>query len=72
MSELQLMEVLRDLVRKISPWIEQAEMQSRYSVTGQTLKAMERRGEIPKRVNGRWLREEVVLREMPQKLPTKH
>ena len=44
----------------VSPWIGQPEMQSRYDVGPKTLLAMERRREIPTRVNGRWKRVEVM------------
>lgn len=56
----QLRETVATLVANLSPFIEQAEMQARYGVTGQTLLAMERRQEIPQRVRGRWLRREVL------------
>ncbi len=71
MSELELLrkEVSR-LVAALSPWIGQEEMQARYDVTGKTLLAMERRGEIPTRVKGRWLRSEVIQMESSQILPT--
>lgn len=59
----QLRETVNTLVANLAPFIEQAEMQSRYGVTGQTLLAMERRKEIPQRVRGRWLRAEVVAWE---------
>lgn len=59
----QLRETVNTLVANLAPFIEQAEMQSRYNVTGQTLLAMERRKEIPQRVRGRWLRAEVVAWE---------
>jgi hypothetical protein len=64
MSELeQLRREFSRLVASLSPWIGQEEMQSRYNVTGKTLLAMERRREIPTRVNGRWSRTEVVAWE---------
>ena len=44
----------------VSPWIGQPEMQARYDVGPKTLLAMERRREIPTRVNGRWKRVEVM------------
>lgn len=56
----QLKETVSMLVANLSPFIEQAEMQTRYGVTGQTLLAMERRKEIPQRVRGRWVRREVL------------
>jgi len=57
---LSLRQELSRLVQMIAPWIGQDEMQARYSVTGRTLLDMEKRGDIPKRVRGRWLREEVI------------
>ena len=51
------------LVKLIAPWIGMDEMQARYDVTGRTLLDMEKRGDIPKRVRGRWLREEVMVWE---------
>ena len=48
------------LAQLLSPYIDQSEMQTRYGVTSKTLLAMERRGEIPERVKGRWVRAEVV------------
>lgn len=72
MSDDALMEIriLREavaaLVAQLSPYIGQDEMQSRYGVTGQTLLAMERRGEIPTRVKGRWLRVDVLQHECQQ------
>jgi hypothetical protein len=59
----QLRETVNTLVANLTPFIEQAEMQGRYGVTGQTLLAMERRKEIPQRVRGRWVRAEVVAWE---------
>lgn len=61
MSEIELLrkEIAR-MAQAVAPWIGQEEMQSRYSVTGKTLLAMERRREIPPRVNGRWRRSEVM------------
>lgn len=56
----QLRETVKTLVNALSPYIEQAEMQTRYGVTGQTLLAMERRKEIPQRTKGRWVRAEVM------------
>ena len=64
MSELELLRrEVASLVANLSPFIGQEEMQSRYNVTGQTLRAMERRKEIPTRVKGRWLRTEVLAWE---------
>ena len=44
----------------LSPWVGADEMRARYDVTMQTLKDMERRGEIPVRTNGRWSRSELL------------
>ena len=56
-----LRESVSALIRQMSPFIGQDEMQARYGgVTGQTLLAMERRREIPTRVKGRWVREDVL------------
>ena len=61
MSELeQLRREVTRLIASLSPWIGQEEMQARYGVTGKTLLAMERRREIPTRVNGRWARSDVL------------
>lgn len=61
MSEIELLRrEVASLVANLSPYIGQEEMQARYGVTGQTLLAMERRGEIPVRVRGRWIRSEVL------------
>lgn len=56
----ELRQELKTIAVLLSPWIGQEEMQARYQVTGKTLLAMERRGQIPRRVNGRWVRAEVV------------
>lgn len=52
-----------NLVSQLSPYIGMEEMQARYSVCGKTLLAMERRGEIPIRKKGRWIRADVLQRE---------
>ncbi len=57
------------LIANLSPWIGTDEMQTRYGVTAQTLKNMERRRTIPQRINGRWLRSEVI--ELEQAYRTK-
>ena len=59
----ELRELRRDvstLMRALSPWIGMDEMMARYDVCGATLRAMERRHEIPPRINGRWLRATVI------------
>ena len=56
----QLRREVVSLMAMLSPYIGQEEMQARYGVTGQTLLAMERRGEIPYRQRGRWSRTEVI------------
>lgn len=53
------MEVER-LIASLSPWLSTEEMCARYSCTPQTLRNMERRGDIPTRTNGRWNRSEVM------------
>lgn len=65
LAELKsLRESVSALIRQMSPFIGQDEMQARYGgVTGQTLLAMERRREIPTRVKGRWVREDVLTWE---------
>jgi hypothetical protein len=69
MSELELLRrEVANLVANLSPFIGQEEMQARYDVTGQTLLAMERRGEIPTRTKGRWLRTEVLEWETARNL----
>ena len=76
MSELELLRrEVASLIANLSPYIGQEEMQARYQVTGQTLLAMERRGEIPARSRGRWLRCEVLAMEcakIPHLSPEKH
>jgi len=47
------------LTELLSPWVSLDEMCKRYEVTSKTLLAMERRGQIPYRVNGRWNRSEL-------------
>jgi hypothetical protein len=61
-----------NLIAHLSPFIGQEEMQARYHVTGQTLLAMERRGEIPVRARGRWIRAEVLDWETARNLHEKH
>ena len=56
----QLRREVVSLMAMLSPYIGQEEMQARYGVCGKTLLAMERRGEIPYRVRGRWNRAEVL------------
>jgi hypothetical protein len=52
---------LAALVQTISPWVSSEEMYGRYKVKDpHTLRAMERRGDIPMRVRGRWLRAELM------------
>lgn len=51
------------LINAVSPYIGQDEMQARYGVCSKTLTAMERRGEIPFRVRGRWKRTDVMAYE---------
>ncbi len=56
----QLQKTVEALVNSITPYIGQDEMKSRYDVCGKTLLAMERKKQIPERVNGRWFRTEVL------------
>lgn len=55
-----LLRELKTLAANLSPWITTPEMMARYDCTAQTLGKMERRGEIPWRVAGRWNRAEVI------------
>lgn len=66
MSESAMMEIQRltievsRLVVSLSPWLSTEEMCARYTCTPQTLRNMERRGDIPTRSNGRWNRIELM------------
>lgn len=67
MSEAALLSVVNILAAEVarlssalSPWVGSDEMLARYGVTIKTLAAMEKRGEIPYRVRGRWLRSELL------------
>lgn len=67
MSEAALLSVVNILAAEVarlssalSPWVGSDEMLARYGVTIKTLAAMERRGDIPYRVRGRWLRSELL------------
>jgi len=53
------MEVER-LIASLSPWLSVEGMCARYDCTPQTLRNMERRGDIPTRTKGRWNRSEVM------------
>lgn len=55
-----LLREIKALAANMSPWITTPEMMARYDCTAQTLGKMERRGEIPWRVSGRWNRAEVI------------
>lgn len=55
-----LLREIKALAANMSPWITTPEMMTRYDCTAQTLGKMERRGEIPWRVSGRWNRAEVI------------
>lgn len=57
---LKLLQEVARLVDLQSPWITNEEMCQRYSVTPKTLTAMEKRGDIPTRARGRWLRSELL------------
>jgi len=58
MSELALIrQDLAAVAAAMAPWVTAEEMMRRYDVKSySTLAAMETRGEIPKRVHGRWSR----------------
>jgi hypothetical protein len=47
------------LTEMLNPFVGTEEMCRRYNCTGQTLTAMERRGEIPMRTRGKWSRSEL-------------
>jgi hypothetical protein len=73
MSEIELLRrEVAALVAHLSPYIGQDEMQARYQVTSQTLRAMENRREIPERCRGRWLRVEVLSWESARNMHGKH
>lgn len=55
-----LTRAVTQMARQLSPWITTAEMCARYDCTPKTLNNMERRGDIPWRVKGRWNRAEVI------------
>ena len=56
----QLREQVAALMDCLTPFVSTDEMCKRYNCTAQTLAAMEKRGEIPFRVRGRWLRSELL------------
>jgi hypothetical protein len=61
MNELRQLKIeMANLIANLSPFIGMDEMEARYDCTGQTLRKMERRGEIPFRIKGRWLRIDVI------------
>lgn len=62
----RLTQAVADLSKHLAPWITTAEMCARYDCTPKTLSAMERRGDIPWRVKGRWNRAEVIAWEARQ------
>lgn len=51
---------LQRIAAAVSPWVSADEMCARYQVCSKTLLAMERRGQIPRRVNGRWYRPTLI------------
>ncbi len=51
---------LARIAAAVSPWVSVDEMCARYQVCSKTLLAMERRGEIPRRTNGRWYRPTLI------------
>ena len=59
----RLTEKITRLIEHQAPWTGMDEMQARYDVTSKTSLAMEKRGDIPTRVRGRWLRTEVTVWE---------
>ena len=61
-----LVREIKALSAKVSPFIGMEEMTARYGVCTKTILAMERRGEIPKRVNGRRKRADVMDYEMTE------
>ena len=56
------------LAEMLAPWIEMAEMGQRYSVCSKTLLKMERAGDIPTRVRGRWRRTDVMEMERGKRI----
>lgn len=56
----QLRAQVAALMDCLSPFVGTDEMCRRYDCTPQTLLAMEKRGEIPFRARGRWLRSELL------------
>ena len=54
------------LVAALSPWIMTPEMCSRYDCCPKTLNRMERSGDIPWRIKGRWKRADVMDWEAKQ------
>lgn len=57
---LKLSQEVARLADQQMPWVTNAEMCQRYQVSPKTLTAMERRGDIPCRAKGRWLRSELM------------
>lgn len=62
----QLRREVANLAALLSPWITTTEMCQRYDCTPKTLANMERRGDLPWRVKGRWNRAEIIEWESRQ------
>ena len=62
----QLRKEVAALVASMSPWIMTPEMCQRYGCSPKTLNRMERSGDIPWRVKGRWNRAEIMEWEAKQ------
>lgn len=66
MTESAILEIkkmrleMERMIASLSPWLSVEEMCARYDCTPQTLRNMERRGDIPTRCKGRWDRQEVM------------
>ena len=56
---LKLAAEVARMAELLSPFVSTDEMCKRYDCTAQTLTAMERRGDIPLRIRGRWSRSEL-------------
>jgi len=76
-SDLQITVALlaREVQRmaaQLSPWVTTDEMCQRYDCTPQTLTNMERRGDIPMRIKGKWNRVELMQWESNPALQQGH
>lgn len=54
---------LQRLQQQVAPWVSMDEMCARYDCTPATIRAMERRGDVPQRVKGRWYRPQLCEHE---------